>query len=160
MLLLGVNIYAGLIEDGIAEAKKGRNVEALKLFEQSCVEIKTAQGCFFSGQAYAKGTIVTKDIDKAFDFFIKSCDLGYTSGCMIVGSSYYYARDVKRDYNKAQKIFKTACKQGDSNGCFLLGSMYDLGQGIKRDVKKAKQLYIKACDYGSKMACKYKQEMQ
>lgn len=160
MLLLGVNIYAGLIEEGIAEARKGKNVEALKLFEQACIVDKTAQGCFYSGQAYSKGTVVTKDMGKALDFFNKSCDLGYTSGCMIVGSSYYYGRNVKKDYDKAQVIFKIACNQGDANGCFLLGSMYDLGQGIKRDVIKAKQLYIKACDYGSNMACKYKQQMQ
>jgi len=160
VLLLSINIYAGLVEDGVIEAKKGKNIEALKLFELSCLQEKIAQGCFYSGQAYAKGTIVTKDINKAFDFFSKSCDLGYTSGCMIVGSSYYYGRDVKKDYNKAQEMFQTACKQGDANGCFLLGSMYDLGQGIKRDVKKAKQFYINACGYGSEMACKYKQQMQ
>ena len=160
MLLLGVNVYAGLIEDGVAQARKGNNSEALKLFEQSCVASKTAQGCFYAGQAYAKGTVVPKDIGKAFDFFSKSCDLGYPSGCMTLGSAYYYGRDVKKDYDKAQVLFQKACYVGDKNGCFLLGSMYDLGQGIQRDVKKAKELYIKACDYGSKMACKYKKQMQ
>ena len=159
MLLLGINIYAGLIEDGVSEARKGKNVEALKLFKQACLEQKVAQGCFYSAQAYAKGTVVSKDMAKAFDFFTKSCDIGYTAGCMVVGSSYYYGRNIKKDYLKAQSLFSTACTQGDANGCFLLGSMYDLGQGIQRDVKQAKELYIKACDYGSKMGCKYKQQM-
>ena len=159
MLLLGINIYAGLIEEGVAEARKGKNVEALKLFEQACLEQKVAQGCYYSAQAYAKGTVVSKDMDKAFDFYTKSCDIGYTAGCMVVGSSYYYGRSVKKDYNKAEALFQTACTLGDANGCFLLGSMYDLGQGIKRDVKQAKEFYTKACDYGSKMACKYKQQM-
>ena len=158
-LLLGANLWAGLIEDGVSKARKGENVEALKLFERACLRESTAQGCFFSGQAYAKGSIVEKDLKKAFDFFSKSCDLGYTDGCMVVGSDYYYGREVKKDYVKAREIFSKACEQGDANGCFLLGSVYDLGQGVPRNIEKAKKLYSEACDYGSEMACKYTKQL-
>ena len=158
-LFVGVSLSAGLIEDGIAQARKGNNTEALKLFEKSCSDTKTAQGCFYSGQAYTRGTIVTKDIKKAFDFFNKSCKLGYTDGCMVMGSSYFYGRDVKKDYVKAREMFITSCNQGDPTGCFLLGSIYDLGKGIKRDQHEAKKRYSEACEYGSEMGCKYKNEL-
>lgn len=156
---LSLNLWAGLIEDGVAQARKNNNVEALKLFEKACLTEATAQGCYFSGQAYAKGTVVKKDVQKAFDFFNKSCDLGFTDGCMIVGSSYYYGQDVEKDYMKAREIFSTACEQGDANGCFLLGSVYDLGHGVKRDVEMANEMYSQACEYGSDMGCKYKKEL-
>jgi TPR repeat protein len=158
-LFIGVSLWAGLIEDGIAQARKGNNTQALKLFEKACADTKTAQGCFYSGQAYAKGTIVKKDIQKAFDFFNKSCELAYTDGCMVEGSAYYYGRGIKQDYAKAEKILKQACDQGEANGCFLVGSMYDLGQGMDRDATKALEYYSHACDYGSKKGCQYQKQM-
>ncbi len=158
-MLIHLNLWAGLIEDGIAQARKHNNVEALELFQKACSEEKTAQGCFFSGQAYAKGTIVEKDVSKAFSFFNESCDLGFTDGCMVMGSAYYYGREVKKDYAKAREIFSVACNQGDATGCFLLGSIYDLGQGVDRDKSKAKKVYSQACEYGSEMGCKYKNQM-
>ncbi|MFK5938286.1 MAG: tetratricopeptide repeat protein [Sulfurimonas sp.] len=158
-LLVGVSLSAGLIEDGIAEARKGNNTQALKIFEKSCSDTNTAKGCFFSGQAYSHGTIVTKDTQKGFDFFIKSCDLGYTEGCMVVASAYFYGQNVDKDYVKAEESFIKACNQGEPNGCFLLASMYDLGKGVKRNKSEAKKRYSEACEYGSKMGCKYKNEL-
>jgi len=159
VVFLGVSLSAGLVEDGISEARKGNNTQALKLFEKSCSDKKTAQGCFYAGQAYAKGTVVKKDMMKAFDFFDKSCELGYTDGCMFVGSAYFYGQDVKQDYTKAKEMLAKACQLGDNNGCFLLGSMYDLGKGVKRDQSEAKKRYSEACKYGSKMGCKYEKEL-
>ena len=159
LVFIGVSLSAGMVEDGIAQARKGNNTQALKLFEKACFDTKTAQGCFYSGQAYTRGTIVKKDIKKAFDFFSKSCELGYTDGCMTVGSSYFYGRDVEKDFSKAREMFIKSCEQGNPTGCFLLGSIYDLGKGIKRDVGEAKKRYTQACEYGSKMGCKYKNEL-
>jgi TPR repeat protein len=158
-LFVGVGLSAGLIEEGVAQARKGNNTQALQLFEKSCSTTKIAQGCFYAGQAYAKGTIVKKDVQKAFDFFNKSCKLGYTDGCMVEGSSYYYGRGVEKDYIKAEKILKQACDEGDANGCFLVGSIYDLGQGMSRDITKALKYYSYACDYGSKKGCQYQKQM-
>jgi uncharacterized protein len=158
-LLMSISLSAGLIEDGITQARKGNNSEALALFEKSCNETKTAQGCYYSAQAYGKGTVVPKDNTKAFDYYQKSCDFGYTDGCMVVGSAYYYGRGVQQDYVKAEKILAQACDEGDTNGCFLVASIYDLGQGVTRDTTKALSYYTKACDYGSKKGCEYKQQM-
>ena len=152
-------LFAGLIEDGITQAKKGNNAQALTLFEKACNETKIAQGCYYSAQAYGKGTVVKKDADKSFDYYQKSCDLGYTNACMVVGSAYYYGYGAEKDYAKAEKILQQACNEGDANGCFLTGSMYDLGQGVQRDTTKAREYYTKACDYGSKKGCQYKQQM-
>ena len=159
VLLMSASLSAGLIEDGITQARKGNNTEALKLFEKSCNETKTAQGCYYSAQAYAKGTVVPKDTMRAFEYYEKSCDLSYTDGCMVVGSAYYYGRGTKQDYAKAEKILGQACEEGDANGCFLVGSMHDLGQGVVRDTKKALSYYTKACNYGSKKACEYQRQM-
>ena len=159
VIFTGVSLSAGLIEDGIEQARKGNNTEALQLFEKACSQTKTAQGCYYSGQAYAKGTIVKKDMKKALSFYTKSCELGYTDGCMSVGSDYFYGRDVEKDLDKARIMFTKACEQGSPNGCFLLGNIYDLGRGIKRDLYKAQKRYTQACKYGSKMGCKYQKEL-
>ena len=157
-LLAGV-LFAGLVEDGITQARKGNNVKALELFEKSCNEIKIAQGCYYSAQAYGKGTVVKKDADKSFEYYQKSCDLGYSNACMVVGSAYYYGYGAKKDYAKAKNILKQACDEGDANGCFLTGSIYDLGQGVSRDTNKALEYYTHACDYGSTKGCQYQQQM-
>jgi len=151
--------FAGLVEDGIVQARQGNNTQALGLFEKACNEMKTAKGCYYSAQAYGKGTVVSKDTDKSFHYYQRACDLGYTDACMIVGSAYYYGLGAKKDYVKAEKILSQACSEGDANGCFLAGSMYDLGQGVQRDTIKALELYTHACDYGSKKGCEYKRQM-
>jgi len=152
-------MFAGLIEDGISQARKGNNTKALKLFEKACNETKTAQGCYYSAQAYGKGTVVPKDEDKSFEYYQKSCDLGYSDACMVIGSAYYYGYGAKQDYSKAEKTLSQACSEGDANGCFLVGSMYDLGQGVVRDTTKALKFYKDACNYGSKKGCEYKRQM-
>ena len=159
-MFVGASLWAGLIENGIEQAKIGNNIQALQLFEKACSKEKMPRGCYYSGQAYEKGTIVKKDITKAFSFYDKSCELGFTDGCMTIGSSYFYGRNVKKDFNKAREMFITSCEQGSPTGCFLLGNMYDLGKGIKRDLHEAKKRYTQACEYGSKMGCKYKKELE
>ena len=158
LMLVGV-AFAGLVEDGIAEARKGNNTEALKLFEKSCNDTEIARGCYYAAQAYGKGTVVKKDTDKSFKYYQESCDLGYSDACMVVGSAYYYGYGAKQDYIKAEKLLGQACKTGDANGCFLVGSMYDLGQGVARDTTKALEFYKKACNYGSKKGCEYQKQM-
>ncbi len=158
--ILTAALFAGVIEEGIAQAKKGHNQEALALFEQACNEENLAQGCYYSAQAYGKGTVVAKDTQKSLDYYQKSCDLGYSNACMVVGSAYYYGFGIKKDYTKAEKILTQACNAGDANGCFLVGSMYDLGQGVQRNTQKALKLYTNACKYGSKKGCEYQKQME
>ncbi len=157
--ILATTLFAGLIEEGIAQAKQGHNKKALALFEKSCNEEKLAKGCYYSAQAYGKGTVVAKDTKKSLDYYQKSCDLQYTDACMVVGSAYYYGFGAKKDYLKAKKTLSQACDAGDANGCFLVGYMYDLGQGVARDTQKALKFYTNACNYGSKKGCEYQKQM-
>ncbi len=72
-------------------------------------------GCVILGVMYSYGEGVTKDEDKALDFFRMGCDLDYASACYQLGGR---LMSVKK--KEAIRYLKKACELGEHNACFAL----------------------------------------
>ena len=79
-LLLGVNLYANLLVDGIEEYNKGNYEKAKELYIKAC-DGGDMRACQNLGLIYYNGDGVRQDKVKAKELFGKACDGGYMNGC-------------------------------------------------------------------------------
>lgn len=80
-LIIGANLSADLVMDGLAAHSKGDYDKANSLYTQSC-EQKDAKGCLALGSLYALGHGVERDIETAKKLFKKACKGGNQRGCV------------------------------------------------------------------------------
>ena len=80
-LLLNMNVFADLIDDGLAEFAKRNYDKSKQLFKESC-DGENAKGCLHLGAIYL---ITTEDISPnyklAAEAFKKACDNGEKIAC-------------------------------------------------------------------------------
>ena len=158
----------------IVHTKKDADDMEKKVQEQIKIQIQMQQ-------YYNEGKRLVKNnqIDKAQEYFEKSCNLGYAEACMVRGYS-----NVK-NYEVELKYYKRACELKLANGCFfvyqrlypkgkkaeafsylqkayeiepqqyavLLGGAYQDGRGVKKDLTKARELLEEACENGDGNGC-------
>ncbi|MCX6077119.1 MAG: tetratricopeptide repeat protein [Campylobacterales bacterium] len=116
-LLLSVNLFADLVDDGSAEYDKGNKKEAIGLYTQAC-DGGNMHACIKLGLQYASGDGVKQDTRKAKKLFVEACKARYSKGCFGLGVLYKQGSDgVKQDIRKAQMAFSRACYIGDQRGC-------------------------------------------
>gem|GEM_PF-830353 len=70
-----------------------------------------------------EGSVLIKDIDKAFGYYNKSCDLGEPSACLKLAYSYLDGDRMLQDYKTAIKYFRKAAELGDSEAMYKLGEI-------------------------------------
>ena len=80
LVLLGVNLYANLTNDGLYEYTKGNRQKASQLFKKAC-DGGDMKGCYNLGFLYANGQGVKQNRQKAKELFGKACDGGDERGC-------------------------------------------------------------------------------
>lgn len=100
------------------------------------------------GSYYRDGRGVRQDYAKAFYWYQKSADQGYSGGQYYVGNSYISGQGVRQDYNKALEWFKKSAKQNNPVAQSTIGLMYEFGKGVRQNNTIAKEWYGKACDNG------------
>jgi TPR repeat protein len=116
-------------------------------------------GCSELGYAYLKGSGVAEDDEKAADYELRSCRLGFGSGCVALGNAYANGIGRKKDGSLALDAYKAACKLDKQNGCYALGVAYLQGIGAEKDATAARAQLTTACDAGHADACRVLAEM-
>ena len=79
-LIIGINLSADLVMDGMAAHRVGNYEEANKFYTQSCDQ-GNAKGCLHLGALYSLGHGTDRNIDIANKYFQKSCEAGNKKGC-------------------------------------------------------------------------------
>jgi TPR repeat protein len=138
--------------------KPEEHSEAIPKLELAC-QGSSGFGCSELGFAYLKGTGVAEDDEKAADYELRSCRLGFGSGCASLGNA--YANGIGRQKNEASALdaYKAACKLDKQNGCYALGIAYLRGVGAPKDPTAARAQLTLACDAGHADACRVLAEM-
>ena len=57
------------------------------------------------------------NIHKTFEYYDKSCQLGYGEGCTNLGALYANGNGIKIDIEKASEYFAKGCDLGHEQGC-------------------------------------------
>ena len=116
LLMICVNLYANLNDDGMAEFQKGNYQKASKLFKKAC-DRGNMNGCNNLGFLYANGNGVTQNFQIAKQLYKKACDGGSMDACNSLGILYYKGRGVLKNIRIAKELFKKACYGGNQIGC-------------------------------------------
>jgi len=117
LLLIHLNLFAGLVDEGVTAYNKGDVVSANKLYLQACKD-GSSRGCLKSGLLYYIGTDVKQDIVKAKKLFVRACKRSNPEACYYVGLIYKRGEGgIERDYKKARTYFAAACKRNLTKSC-------------------------------------------
>jgi len=150
LLLIGVNLYANLHDDGVLEFKKGNYQEGSRLLKESC-DRGFMRDCVGLGILYSNGIGVTKNYQKAKQLLTQGCNGGLMQGCVSLGILYVQIQN----YQEAKQLFKKTCNMGLMQGCFSLGLLYFNGKGVTKNYQEAKQLFKKSCNGGFIQGCTF-----
>ncbi|HEY5604658.1 MAG TPA: tetratricopeptide repeat protein [Gammaproteobacteria bacterium] len=97
---------------------------------------------------YEKGNGVSKDMEKAFEWFGKAAKQGNDKAAFKVGYSFLRGEGVAQDYDKALTWLTTAAEHKNVRAYYYLGTIYEKGRGVQVDLDKALNWYSQAAKGG------------
>lgn len=111
--------------------------EAMRLYEE--VSTGNKDGASY----YDLGNIYSREVsdEKAFEYYMKAAELGYTPAYFVVAAAYLNGKGVERDFDKAFEWFQKAAGSGDASAKLKLAECYKRGAGCQRDYAAAMALY-------------------
>lgn len=137
--------------------------QGIQLIEQAC-EDKNGQSCAKLGFLYSEGdAFVTKDSIKAFAYFSKGCENGYSDGCFMQASAYEEGSGTARNVSKALTIYKDVCETvADGASCYNAGVILNGAyEEIPMNETEALKYFTIGCEKGNdEDACKEMNEIQ
>ncbi|KAJ9600696.1 hypothetical protein L9F63_026166 [Diploptera punctata] len=99
------------------------------------------------------------DIDSAYEYYRKGCDLGVPESCMNAGlmciANGPHAKKVK-DFKKGLEHLDKGCEGNNPFCCYYIGGLYIPGlpeANIEKDMTKARVYSEKGCELGNLYAC-------
>lgn len=106
------------------------------------------QGDAFSqynlGRMYFYGENVTKDYDKAFDWFARAGNQGYPDAQYAIGIMTLNGESVQKDERTAFQILENSASLGHGDSQAMVGIMYRNGIGTPRNHRKAFEWFGRA----------------
>ncbi|KAF7995268.1 hypothetical protein HCN44_004740 [Aphidius gifuensis] len=143
------------------EGIKNEYDKAAQLYKDNCDDRNWPRSCAKYAGYVSIGRGCTKNIQEAFKYIQKSCDLDDPRGCVKAGEmaaspfdSFVENRD--EEIKLSIKNLEKAChKLNEEKGCFILSTIYlgSLKNEVEIDLPKAFKLSMKSCDAGNPYAC-------
>ena len=100
---------------------------------------------------YRDGIGVKSDFDKAFHWFKKSADLGFSNAKANLSWFYKNGVAVKQDFSQALFWAEQAAKENNPIALNNLGTYYQQGIGVKKDLEKSILYFNKALTIDSNL---------
>ena len=152
-LMLGVAqvASAGQFEDGVAAAKRGDYVTAVKLW-QPLANQGNAAAQYSLGLRYARGQGVAQDYTEALKWYRLAAIQGVAEAQHNLGVMYDKGQGVQQNDAEAVKWFRLAAKQGFAKAQHNLGEKYDKGEGVPQSTAEALKWYRLAANQGDEKA--------
>jgi len=117
VLLLSLNLYASLLNDGQKAYNKGNKALAIELYTKACKN-GSKKGCVKLGLLYYAGDGVKVDIIKAKKLFVKACKQSHPDACYYLGTIYKRGEGgTEKDYKRARTYYGVGCKLGLPKSC-------------------------------------------
>ena len=129
--------------------------EAVRYARLAAAKDEAAAVCNL-GVYYYHGNGVEKDLERAFNYFIRSMTIGgHAAAYTWLGVCYENAEGVAKDMSKAVVYYTKACTAGDSYGALNLGKCYMYGKGVARNFLTAEKYLTLAKERGNPHAQSY-----
>ncbi|XP_043686640.1 cytochrome c oxidase assembly factor 7 homolog [Vespula pensylvanica] len=147
-----------LLGDFNETIKKDYKTAAI-VYKSNCDERNYPRSCAKYGDYLIVGKGCKTDINEAYKYHQKACDLNNDNGCLHAGVL-AITNQIEDDYstqiNKGVNMLKKACYQLHSEkACFFLSGVYMNGieNHVEKNFKEAYKLSLKSCEYGNPYAC-------
>ncbi|WP_085165263.1 tetratricopeptide repeat protein [Gilliamella bombi] len=129
-------------------AQNFRDLSFDELYKKAAEE-NNPEAQFYLGVRYLYGISVTKDAQKAIEWYEKAAAQGIVYAMSNIASLYYKGEVVDQDYSLAKYWLENAAEQNDhTEAQWNIGWMYSKGYCVKKDIQKAEEWYKKACKNG------------
>lgn len=90
------------------------------------------------GDEYDKGARVTKDAERAMQYYMQSAENGSCNANYCIAMQYYTGYNgAAPDFTKAKEWLETASEHGSFPASYMLAIMYMQGAGVQNDVARA-----------------------
>jgi TPR repeat protein len=99
--------------------------------------------------AHLVGDGVSKDSDKALEFYRQAADMGHPQAQEDLGLIYYTGYGVEQNFVEAVKWYKKAALQGRTKSAYDLGIMHCRGEGTPVDDSEGAKWILVAAEAGS-----------
>jgi len=93
------------------------------------------------GVLYENGFAVTKDLQQAAAWYLKSAEQGNSDAQFNLGAMHERGIGMPVNYSSAARWYREAAEQGDIDALSNLGVLYQNGQGVPEDKVLAMALY-------------------
>lgn len=97
------------------------------------------------GYCYQEGIGTPKNVDTAYDCYMKAAAYGCASG-------FLYAAHVcmfdKKEFDKAIRLYEKAAENGSAMAAYSLASLYEMSNDIPHDAEKCIRWYRRAAELG------------
>lgn len=107
-------------------------------------EAGNAEAQYDVGTMFERGNGVGRDMQKAFEWYMKSAKQGNDKALYKVGLSYLHGKGVNKDYDKALKWLNAAADKNNVRAYYYIGTMYEKGNGVGKDLNAAMRWYTRA----------------
>lgn len=151
---------------GLASPAHGGLVEQLTKKDPAVLEERCRKGetalCTSLGNMYRHGAEVTKDVDKAVEFYGLACSRGDSKSCHTlyqIGFADVRGKGTKQNLPRAVKSFTSAC-DGSASGiysgpaCHELANLHLKGNSVRKDASRGVELLHRGCNRSSRRACR------
>ncbi len=126
-LLLSIELFANLADDGSVAYKQGNAKLASELYIKAC-DSGDKQACLDLGILYFTGDGVEEDKMKAKKLFKKTCKSRFAKGCFRLAVLYNQGFDgLKQDNLRAKLLFGKSCNLGYERACEQFHLLDDRG---------------------------------
>ena len=127
---------------------------AIKWYTKAGEQGHAGAQCYL-GLCYESGEGVTKDMQKAVEWYtkaaewyMKAAEQGDAEAQYGLGWCYYYGKGVPQNHTEAVKWYTKAAKQGHASAQYCLGICYYNGKGVPQNHTEAVKWYTKAAEQG------------
>jgi TPR repeat protein len=97
---------------------------------QTAAQVGNVRAQFFLASHYKYGQGVQKDLDQAFNWYLKAAQQGAAPAQLNVGQMYAEGKGVTADMNQAKIWFGKAARQGDNRASYNLALIEEHSQNL------------------------------
>ncbi|KAI4501918.1 hypothetical protein M0802_003253 [Mischocyttarus mexicanus] len=142
------------------EAIKKEYQKAGELYKENCDERNYPRSCSKFGEYLVVGKGCKKDVNEAYKYLVKGCDLNNSNGCLHSGllaiTDGEFEKTRLEQLNLGIHRLEKACYDLKAEkACYYLAGirMSGIEDYIKPNFKEAYKLSLKCCEYGNPYAC-------
>ncbi|KAK0073121.1 hypothetical protein PV325_010256 [Microctonus aethiopoides] len=134
---------------------------AADIYKSNCDERNWPRSCAKFGGYKSVGRGCDPDMNTAYEYMKKGCNLGDAQGCtkagiMAISPNTKYEDDRSTEISNGLNMLKKSCYEYEQEqGCFYLSTVYlgALKSEVEINLHEAYKLSLKSCEMGNPFAC-------